>query len=162
MPETPTFNFEIDKTDREIITILTENANTPYTEIAKRLIISSGTVHVRMKRLKRLGVVKSSTLLFDHTKLGYDLTAFLGVFLDKGSVYQKVIAELKKIPEVVEAHYTTGKYSIFVKVICRNTMHLRDVLNEKIQAIPGVQSTETIVSLEESIKRQVAIPPGSR
>jgi len=90
-------------------------------------------------------------------KLGYDLTAYLGVYLISGSVYNTVIKELELIPQVLEAHYTTGVYSIFIKIVCKNTQELRDVLNEKIQAIPGVQRTETILSLEESIKRSIAL-----
>jgi len=95
-------------------------------------------------------------LVIDMAKLGYDLTAYLGVYLQSGSVYNAVIKELEKIPQVLEAHYTTGVYSIFIKIVCKNTQELRDVLNEKIQTIEGVQRTETILSLEESIKRPIA------
>jgi Lrp/AsnC family transcriptional regulator for asnA, asnC and gidA len=95
--------------------------------------------------------------MVDHTKLGYDLTAFLGVYLFKGSIYNQVITELEQIPEVVEAYYTTGQYSIFLKIVCKNTNHLRQVLNEKIQAIEGIERTETLISLEESIKRSIKV-----
>ena len=146
-------NLEIDNVDREIISILLKDAKTPYTEIAKRILVSGGTVHVRMKKLEAIGIVKGSSLVIDHAKMGYDLTAYLGVYLEKGSVYKQVIKELEKIPQIVEAHYTTGVYSIFLKIVCQNTKHLRDVLNDKIQQIAGIQRTETILSLEESIKR---------
>lgn len=150
-------NLEIDNVDVDILSILIENANTPYTDIAKKLVVSAGTIHVRMKKMEKLGIVKNATLVIDPIKLGFDLTAFLGIYLEKGSVYKDVIKELKKIPEVVEAYYTTGAYSIFAKIVCRNTEHLRFVLNDNIQAIDGIQSTETFISLEESIKRTVQL-----
>ena len=150
-------NLKIDKTDKQIISLLMQDAMMPYTEIAKKLIVSAGTIHVRMKKLTESGVVKGTTANVDISKFGFDLTAYLGVFLEKGSVYEKVIKQLKEIHEVVEAHYTTGSYSIFLKVICRNTEHLREVLGEKIQSVQGVQRTETFISLEESIKRPVKI-----
>lgn len=149
--------LEIDNLDRKILGILMEDALVPYTEIAKRLIVSAGTIHVRMKKLQEAGIVKQSILMVDHQKMGYDLTAFLGVYLTRGSEYKRVAREIDRIPEIVEAHYTTGQYSIFLKVICRNTEHLRTVLNKKIQAIEGIERTETIISLQESIKRNVNI-----
>ena len=150
-------NYKIDKLDREILGILIDDAKTPYTEIGKRLIVSPGTIHVRMKRMERLGIVKGATLILDPAKIGYDMTAFVGIYLIKGSVYKKVINEIDNIPEIVEAHYTTGEYSIFAKVICKNTDHLREVINEKLQPLDGVSRTETIISLGESIKKQVPI-----
>jgi Lrp/AsnC family transcriptional regulator for asnA, asnC and gidA len=149
--------LEIDNLDRQILAILMDDALVPYTEIAKKLIVSAGTIHVRMKKLEDAGIVKRSVLMVDHTKLGYDLTAFLGVYLFKGSVYKQVINQLESIPEVIEAYYTTGQYSIFLKIVCKNTNHLREVLNEKIQAIDGIERTETLISLEESIKRSIKV-----
>ncbi len=150
-------NYGIDKLDREILEILMKDAKVPYTDIAKRLIVSPGTIHVRMKRMERLGIVKGTTLILDPAKIGYDMTAFVGIYLIKGSVYKEVINEVDNIPEIVEAHYTTGEYSIFAKVICKNTDHLREVINEKLQPVDGVSRTETIISLGESIKKQVPI-----
>jgi Lrp/AsnC family transcriptional regulator for asnA, asnC and gidA len=149
--------YEIDKLDRGILGILIDDAKVPYTEIAKRLIVSPGTIHVRMKRMERLGIVKGATLILDPAKLGYDLTAFIGIYLVRGSAYSEVIEEVNDIPEIVEAHYTTGEYSIFAKIICKNTDHLRQVINEKLQTVNGVSRTETIISLGESIKKQVHI-----
>lgn len=120
--------------------------------------MSAGTVHVRMKKMIQLGVVKGEYLEVDYHKLGYDVTAFLGIFLDKSSMYDSVTEQLNKIPEVVEAHYTTGNYSIFVKVICRDTKDLKEVLTDRIQSIQGVQRTETLISLAESINRHLGIP----
>ena len=150
-------NYKIDNVDRKIISFLMKDAMMPYTEIGHRVLMSTGTIHVRMNNLQKAGIVKGTSLVLDYTKLGYDLTAFVGVYLEKGSQYDKVVKKLKAIPEVVEAHYTTGVYSIFMKLICRNTEHLREVLNEKVQSVEGIDRTETIISLEESIKRNVEL-----
>ena len=150
-------DLQIDKLDKQILSMLVRNAMTPFTEIAKELIISTGTVHVRMKKLTEMGVVLGSHLEVRPSKVGYDICAFLGIFLEKGSEYHECVAHMKKIPEIVELHYTTGVYSMFAKIICKDTQHLREVLNEHIQTINGVQRTETFISLEESIKRQVEI-----
>lgn len=150
-------NSQIDNLDQQILTILTRNALTPYTDIAKQLIVSPGTIHVRMKKLEEMGVVAGSRLEINPAKLGYDICAFLGIYLEKASEYNEAVQRFKKIKEVVELHYTTGAYSMFAKIICKDTNHLRHVLNEKIQAIKGVQRTETFISLEESIRRQVEI-----
>lgn len=150
-------NYQIDNVDRKIISFLMKDAMMPYTEIGHRVLMSTGTIHVRMNNLQKEGIVKGTSLVLDYAKLGYDLTAFVGVYLEKGSQYDKVIKKLKAIPEVVEAHYTTGVYSIFMKIVCRNTEHLREVLNEKVQSVEGIDRTETIISLEESIKRDVEL-----
>ncbi len=150
-------NYRIDNLDREILEILSINARTPYTEIAEKLIVSPGTIHVRMKKMEAAGIVKSTEIVVDSAKLGFDLTTFIGVFLDKGASYQNVIKQLEAIEEIVEAYYTTGGYSIFLKVICRNTENLRKVLNEKIQKVEGIQRTETMISLEQSIRRKAPL-----
>ena len=150
-------HYQIDKLDRQILSILMKDATIPYTDIAKELLVSGGTVHVRMKRLLEMGVVKGSQFVVDPMKVGYDICAFLGIFLEKGSEYNDAVARMKKIDEIVELHYLTGTYSMFAKILCRDTNHLREVLNEKIQSIKGVSRTETFISLEESIKRQIKI-----
>lgn len=149
--------YEIDKLDREILGILIKDAKIPYTDIARRLIVSPGTIHVRMKRMERLGIVRGATLVLDPSRIGYDMTAFVGIYLVKGSAYKQVIREVDRIPEIVEAHFTTGEYSIFAKVVCRNTEHLREVINDKLQPINEISRTETIISLGESIKKQVPV-----
>ena len=133
------------------------NAKVPYTEIAKKLIVSAGTIHVRMKKMEEAGVVKNSRLHINYELLGFDLTAFLGIYLEKGSTYTDVIQQLNLIPEIVEAHYTTGVYSIFAKIRCKNTKHMRQILNEEIQSIKGIQRTETIISLEQSIDKHIIL-----
>ena len=149
--------YKLDNIDKGILEILMKNAKIPYTEIAKKLIVSTGTIHVRMKKMENYGIVKKIKLEINHEKIGYDLTSFLGIYLEKGSNYNYVINELDKIKEVVEAHYTTGIYSIFAKIICKNTKHMREILNDKIQQITGIQRTETIISLEQSIDKRISL-----
>lgn len=150
-------NFQLDNLDRSILSVLMRDGRTPYTEIAQNLLVSAGTIHVRMKRMEKLGIVKGVHLLVDPKKIGFDVTSFIGVFLEKGTHYKDVIKEMEAIPEITETYYTTGGYSMFLKVICQNTDHFRQVLNDKIQAIKGVQRTESMISLEQSINRQVEI-----
>lgn len=153
-------NFEIDNVDLKILSLLMQDATMAYTEIGKRIFVSGGTVHVRMKKMEEMGIVRGSQLIIDHTKLGWDISAFLGIYLDKSSLYAEVALELMKIPEVVNIHYTTGIYSIFIKIVCRDTLHLREVLHDKIQKVQGIQRTETFISLEESVNRPVPFTEG--
>jgi Lrp/AsnC family transcriptional regulator for asnA, asnC and gidA len=146
-------NYEIDNVDLKILNLLVQDASLAYTEVAKRVFVSDGTVHQRMKKLKEMGIVKGSQLIVDYAKLGWDITAFLGIYLDKSELYEVVAQELQKINEIVSINYTTGSYSIFVKMICRDTKHLRDTLHDKIQKVKGIQRTETFISLEESLQR---------
>jgi Lrp/AsnC family transcriptional regulator for asnA, asnC and gidA len=132
-------NLEIDNTDIQILAELMKDAKTPYTEIAEKINVSGGTVHVRMK------------------KLGYDITAFLGIYLQKSSLYEPVSEELSKIPEILSLHYTTGAYSIFARIICKNTSHLLDVLHNKIQRVNGIERTETFITLEEKLNRPLQL-----
>jgi Lrp/AsnC family transcriptional regulator, regulator for asnA, asnC and gidA len=149
--------LELDDVDKQILSILMKDAKEPYTEIAKKIHVSGGTVHVRMRKLEELGIVTGASLSIDYTKLGYDISAFLGIYLDKSSLYDEVAEELKRIPEVVAAHYTTGIYSIFAKIICRDTSHLKSILHDKIQKISGIQRTETFIALQESINRPIDV-----
>ena len=149
--------MQLDKIDLKIVSILMQDAKKPYTEIANMIHVSGGTVHVRMKKLEKMGIVVGSQLTIDYTKLGYDVTAFLGIYLDKSSLYDQVAEAMRDIPEIVAAHYTTGNYSIFAKIVCRDTNHLRDVLHDKLQKISGIQRTETFISLEESINRPLRL-----
>ena len=148
---------DLDPLDYKILEILVEDANLPYTEIGQRLDVSGGTVHVRMKKMESMGIVKGAQLLIDYSKIGWDITAFLGIYLDKSSLYEDVAKQLEAIPEVVNIHYTTGIYSIFAKIICRDTQHLREVLHDKIQRVTGIQRTETFISLEESLIRNTPL-----
>lgn len=125
----------------------------PFTEIAKKVFVSGGTVHVRIRKLTALGVLKGSQVIIDPDKLGYGITAFIGIYLIKSSMYYEVVEALKQIPEVVSCNYTTGNYSMFAKILCRDTNHLKEILHDKIQGIGGINRTETLISLEESINR---------
>jgi Lrp/AsnC family transcriptional regulator for asnA, asnC and gidA len=149
--------FDLDPLDYKILEILVADANLPYTEIGQRLDVSGGTVHVRMKKMESLGIVRGAQLLIDYSKIGWDISAFLGIYLDKSSLYEDVALQLEKIPEVVNIHYTTGIYSIFAKIICRDTQHLREVLHDKIQRVTGIQRTETFISLQESLIRNTPL-----
>jgi Lrp/AsnC family transcriptional regulator for asnA, asnC and gidA len=144
---------QLDDIDLKILTILMKDAKTPFSEIAKTLFVSNGTVHVRMKKMEDLGIIKSFNLQLNHHKIGYDITAFLGIYLSKSSQYDEVAKALEKIPEIVDLHYTTGNYSMFLKLICKDTEHLRKILMEKIQNIPEITRTETMISLQENINR---------
>ncbi len=148
--------YELDDLDRKILALLMENAKRPYTELGSKLFVSGGTIHVRMNKLIAAGVVKGQTLMVDHAKLGYDVSAFLGIYLKGSGLYNQAADYLKGIQEIVSAHYTTGVYSIFARVICRDTEHLRDVL-QRIQAFEGIQRTETFITLEETIDRPVQV-----
>jgi len=149
--------MEIDDIDRKILSVLMHNAKLPYTEVAKEVHVSGGTVHVRMKKMEEMGIIKGFQLVIDPVKLGYDITAYLGIYLEKSSYYENVIKALQEIPEMVSAHYTTGNYSIFARIICRDTKHLLEILHNKVQKISGIQRTETFISLEENINRPLNI-----
>jgi Lrp/AsnC family transcriptional regulator for asnA, asnC and gidA len=150
-------NYQLDNTDLAILNILMQDARRPFTEVAEEVFVSPGTVHVRMRKMEKLGLIKNSQLQVDLSKLGLDVTAFLGVYLQKSSLYDDVVTALKAIPEIVDCHYTTGAYSMFVKIVCRDTNHLKNILHDSIQPIEGIERTETFISLEESINRQVQL-----
>ncbi|WP_291723806.1 Lrp/AsnC ligand binding domain-containing protein [Bernardetia sp.] len=146
-------NSQIDSCDLRILSELTDDAKMPYTEVADRVFVSGGTVHVRMKKMQDLGIVRGASLTIDYAKLGYDVTAFLGIYLERSSMYDEAVEQLCQIPEILSLHYTTGSYSIFAKIICKDTKHLREVLHDKIQKVPGIVRTETFISLEERVER---------
>jgi Lrp/AsnC family transcriptional regulator for asnA, asnC and gidA len=150
-------NYGIDKTDLKILEILMEDAKKPFTEVAKKVFVSQGTVHVRMNKMQDAGIVEKTTLKINYAKLGFDITAFIGIYLEKSALYDRVLAKLKLIPEVTNIHYTTGNYSMFVKIHCRDTNHLKEVLHDKMQQVEGIERTETMISLEESLDRSVIL-----
>ncbi|GCC51452.1 transcriptional regulator [Chryseotalea sanaruensis] len=148
-------NYQVDKTDLKILEILMQDAKKPFTEVAKKAFVSSGTVHVRMNKLEEAGIVEKTTLKLNYAKLGYDITAFIGIYLEKSALYDQVLAKLKGIPEITSIHYTTGNYSMFVRIHCRDTNHLKLVLHDKMQQVEGIERTETMISLEESLDRNL-------
>ncbi len=150
-------NYTIDNTDLKILDVLVNDAKKPYTEVARQVFVSQGTVHVRMNKMIEAGVVERTTLKIHYDKLGYDITAFIGIYLEKSSLYDKVLEKLKAIPEITSIHYTTGNYSMFAKIHCRDTNHLKEVLHDKMQQVPGIDRTETMISLEESLDRNLRL-----
>ncbi len=142
--------FQLDKIDQQILDMLIDNARTPFTEIAKKLDISAGTVHVRVKKLENAGIIKGASLSVDYNKLGYAFIAYVGIYIDKTSKTRFVLERLKEIPFVTVAHITTGKYNIFCKIRAKDTQHAKDVIF-MIDDIEGIVRTETMISLEESI-----------
>lgn len=142
--------FKLDEIDHQILDMLIENARTPFTDIAKKLLVSAGTIHVRVKKMEDEGVIKGSTLTVDYDKMNYMFIAYIGLYLENSSFTQRIIDELRKIPEVTVAHLTTGKFAVFCKIRARNTKHAKNVIFQ-IDDIPGVLRTETSISLEEVI-----------
>lgn len=142
--------FMLDEIDHQILDILIENARTPFTDIAKKLVVSAGTIHVRVKKMEDEGFIKGSTLTLDYAKMGYSFISHVGIYLSKTSMTMEVVNDLKKIPNVTIAYITAGKYNIFCKIRARDTTHAKDIIFE-IDDIDGVSRTETMISLEESI-----------
>lgn len=150
-------NFQPDSLDLKILQLLMTDARISYLDIARANNVSGATIHLRMNKLQNAGVVSAARLIINPEKIGYTIAAFIAINLEKGSLYKEAVEILKKINEVTECCYVTGAYSMFIKINCRDTVHLREVLNEKIQKINGVQRTETFIILEQSINRQVEV-----
>lgn len=150
-------SVQLDDLDLQILDILIKDARTPYLEIARICHVSGGTIHVRMKKMEDLGIIRGTKILLDMSKLGYDVCCFIGVYLDKTSSFQDAVTEMSKIKEIVELHYTTGAYTLFAKVVCRNIAHLQELLLSSINLIPGVQRTDTFVSLSQPLDRNVRL-----
>ncbi|AIN72594.1 transcriptional regulator [Flavobacterium psychrophilum FPG101] len=149
--------IEIDGIDKEILRFLMEDARKPILQIANKIGISGAAIHQRLRKLEEAGVISGSRLIVNTKVLGYNTMAFVGVYLEKASSNPEAVKELKKIPEVLECHYTTGNWSILVKIICRDNKHLMNLLNKKIQPIAGVSRTETFISLDQQIERQIQL-----
>ena len=150
-------DLNIDKLDLKIIQQLTQDASLSYAELGKQLFVSAGTIHVRIKKLQEMGVISGMKFHVDLKKLGYDVIAFIGIYLEKSSLYDTVAKDLKKIPEIVRMNYTTGNYSIFAEIVCKDIAQLRTILHDELQKIKGIERTETFISLEESLNRGVTV-----
>ena len=148
---------KIDELDKKILDIISKNARIPFKDIADECGVSRAAIHQRVQRMMDLGLIMGSGYHINPKKLGYRTCTYIGLSLTKGSMYKEVIEELKKIPEIVEAHFTTGSYSVIVKLYARDNEHLMTLLNEHIQEIPGVTNTETMISLDHSIKKELPI-----
>lgn len=150
-------NIVIDGIDKEILRSLMEDARTPILEIARNVGISGAAIHQRLRKLEKSGLIAGSKFVINPKVLGYTTMAFIGIYLDKAMSNPEAVKQLKKIPEVLECHYTTGNWSVFIKILCKDNAHLMHVLNKEIQTISGVSRTETFISLDQQIDRQIKI-----
>lgn len=148
-------HYHIDATDQKILSFLVKNARMPFLEIARECGVSGAAIHQRVKRLETNGVITGSRLLVKPQALGLNICAFVSVSLSEAGKYNEVVGRLKQIPEVVECHFVTGKYALLVKMYCFDNDHLMEVLLNTIQKIPFIQATDTMISLDEAIDRQV-------
>ena len=148
----------IDNLDKKILNIIMKNARIASKDVAVECGVSRAAIHQRIQRLIEMKVITGSGYTVNPKMLGYNTCTYIGVSLEKGSMYRKVVQELEKIPEVVECHYTTGPYSMLIKVYAQDNQHLMQLLNDQIQHIQGVTETETLISLEQSMNRQIYIP----
>ncbi|WP_152286712.1 Lrp/AsnC family transcriptional regulator [Flavicella marina] len=142
--------YNLDEVDHQILDMLIENARTPFTDIAKKLLVSAGTIHVRVKKMEEEGIIKGSTLTLNYEKMGYAFIAHIGIYLERTSMTKEVIEDLRKISNVTVAYVTAGKFNIFCKIRARDTEDAKNIIFQ-IDDIPGVNRTETMISLEESI-----------
>ncbi|MBC8303799.1 MAG: winged helix-turn-helix transcriptional regulator [Flavobacteriaceae bacterium] len=149
--------LKIDGLDKQILIELTSNSRTPILEISRKIGISGAAIHQRIRKLNDSGLIAGHQLKINPKVLGYSTLAFIGVYFDKAERNSEAIKKMKKIPEILECHYTTGNWSVLVKVICKNNEHLMTLLNKQIQSIDGVSRTETFISLEQQIDRQISI-----
>ena len=150
-------NIFIDGIDKKILRALMNDARTPILEIARQVGISGAAIHQRLRKLEKSELISGSKFVINPKVLGYTTMAFVGIFLDKAMSNPDAVRQLKKIPEVLECHYTTGNWSILVKILCKDNEHLMEVLNKDIQTISGVSRTETFISLNQQIDRQIKI-----
>lgn len=150
-------NTHIDTLDRKILSILTKNARIPFLEVARECNVSGAAIHQRVQRLTKLGIISGSQFTIEPKKLGYHTCAYIGIFLDNAALFNDVADQLMRISEITQCHYTTGQYAMFVKVYAKDNEHLRKVLADKIQSIVGIMRTETFISLEVMVDRQLPI-----
>lgn len=148
---------KIDKLDRKILKIVMKNARIPSKDVAVECGVSRAAIHQRIQRMIDLKVITGSGYNVNPKDLGFHTCTYIGVNLERGAMYRDVVPELEKIPEIVECHFTTGPYTMLVKLFARDNEHLMDLLNNKIQRIPGVTGTETLISLDHSIHRHLPI-----
>lgn len=148
---------KIDNLDKQILNIISGNARIPFKDVAAQCGVSRAAIHQRVQRLIDMGVIVGSGYNVNPKSLGYTTCTYVGIRLEKGSMYKAAVEELKQIPEIVECHFTTGPYTMLTKLYSRDNEHLMDLLNNKIQQINGVTATETLISLDQSIKREVPI-----
>ena len=152
----------LDKLDRRILSIISNNARMPFKDVAEECGVSRAAVHQRVQRMIEMGVITGSGYRINPKSLGFRTCTYVGVRLEKASMYKDVLPHLYNIPEIVECHYTTGPYSLLIKLFAIDNYHLMDILNSTIQEIPGIVSTETLISLAEGFNRGIKIPEGEQ
>lgn len=150
-------SVQIDDLDRKILKLITANARIPFLEVARECGVSGAAIHQRVQRLVTMGVITGSEFLVSPQKLGYNTTAYMGIYLEKVSYDKKVLKQLREIQEVVECHHTTGQWAIFIKIQTKTNKHLMKIIDTDLQAIDGIARTETFISLEQDFKRQIPI-----
>ena len=150
-------HHQLDKLDEKILKLIIGNARMPFLEVARECNVSGAAIHQRIQKLISLGVIKGSEFILDPAKIGYHTCAYMGIFLKDANAFKVVVDELLKIPEVVECHYTTGQYAMFIKIYAHNNSHFLSIIHDKIQNIRGIASTETLISLGETFKRQIKV-----
>ena len=150
-------HHQIDQLDEKILKLISENARIPFLEVARECNVSGAAIHQRIQKLQNVGVIKGSEFVLDANKIGYNTCAYMGIFLKDANMFKSVTEELFRIPEVVECHYTTGKYAMFIKIYAKNNRDFLRIIHEKLQSINGISSTETIISLSEGFRRQIPI-----
>lgn len=148
---------DIDELDEKILKLITKNARIPFLEVARECGVSGAAIHQRVQRLLNIGVVSGSEFIVNPQKLGYNTCAYMGIHLDKAKYHTHVVGELRKILEIVECHYVTGSYAIFIKIQTKTNKHLKQLIDNELQNIEGIARTETFISLEMDFKRQVPI-----
>ncbi len=148
--------FKLDALDRQILSMIADNARIPFLEVARACHVSGAAIHQRIRRLVQLGVIKGSQFVFDPESLGYETCAFIGLFLKDPSDFDRVVEALRAIPEVVECHYTTGGYDMFIKIYARNNHHMLSIIHDQLQPL-GLQRSETIISFNEAICRRLPV-----
>lgn len=148
---------DIDALDEKILQLITKNARIPFLEVARACGVSGAAIHQRVQRLLNIGVVSGSEFIVNPQKLGYNTCAYMGIHLEKAKFHTQVVEALREIPEIVECHFTTGQYAIFIKIQTKTNKHLKQIIDENLQDIEGISRTETFMSLEMDFKRQVPI-----
>ena len=153
---------KIDSLDKKILNILSQNARIPCKDVAAECGVSRAAIHQRVQHLIENGVITGSGFDVNPKSLGYSTCTYIGLNLERGSMYKNVVARLNSINEIVECHFTTGSYTMLIKLYAKDNEQLMDLLNNKLQTIPGVVSTETLISLEQSIKREILVDPDEK
>ena len=146
---------KLDEVDYKILELLSDNAQLPYTEVAKIGGVSPGTVHSRVNKMKNLGLIKGATLSLDYSKIGWKMTVFLGIYLRETILYKTVIAKLAKVPEIVKIHHSTGKYDVFIKMHTKDSIHYRQLYQDSILTIKEIKEVESFISVEENMSRHI-------